>query len=371
MSDQNSSHQKDPRFGKTIKDDFKKLKIKEDLGDEYKSLKDYYLTEERKKRLKTMGGCRKFFLIPWWLLKALFFRLTPFRRILLIVGVVFLIIGGKTGYDSDSNSYTIDFTALLSGLIFMFIIALELKDKLHAKTELEEGRAIQLALMPDRKPIVPGWDIWLYTRSANDVGGDLLDFIRLDENKYAIAVGDVAGKGLSAALSMAKLQATIRALVPDYESLLKLGEKLNKIFYRDSLPKIFASLLYLELESNSSKVQFLNAGHFPPMIVSENRIQQLKKDAPALGLMPSATFHEQSIQIVKDDVIFIYSDGLTEAQNETGEFFSEDKLIEILRNNSSKTSEQIGEEIILQVSNFVGKAPIFDDLTISILKKTG
>jgi hypothetical protein len=370
MSDQNSSSHKEPRFGKTIKNDFKQLKIKENLGDEYKSLKSYYLTEERKKRLESMGGCRKLFLIPWWLLKALFFKLTPFRRILLIVGLVFLIIGGKTGYDSDSNSYTIDFTTLLSGLIFMFIIALELKDKLLARTELEEGRAIQLALMPDRKPIVPGWDIWLYTRSANDVGGDLLDFVRLDENKYAIAVGDVAGKGLSAALLMAKLQATIRALTPDYESLQKLGEKLNKIFYRDSLPKIFASLLYIEVESNSNSVQFLNAGHFPPMVLSENNIQQLRKDAPALGIMPFAEFHQQSIQIKKDDVIFIYSDGLTEAQNERGEFFGEEKLIEILVNNSSKNSEQIGEELILQVNDFVAKAPIFDDLTISILKRT-
>ena len=89
MSDQNSFSHKEPRFGKTIKNDFKQLKIKENLGDEYKSLKSYYLTEERKKRLESMGGCRKLFLIPWWLLKALFFKLTPFRRILLIVGLVF------------------------------------------------------------------------------------------------------------------------------------------------------------------------------------------------------------------------------------------------------------------------------------------
>jgi serine phosphatase RsbU (regulator of sigma subunit) len=371
MSDQYSSHQKEQRFGKTIKNDFKQLKIKENLGDEYKSLKEYYLPEDRKKKLETMGGCRKFFLIPWWLLKALFFKLTPFRRILLLIAIVSILISGDNQINDNDININLVTPALIGGLILIFILALELKDKLLARTELEEGRAIQLALMPDRKPIVPGWDIWLYTRSANDVGGDLLDFIRLDENKYAIAVGDVAGKGLSAALLMAKLQATIRALVPDYESLLVLGEKLNKIFYRDSLPKIFASLLYLEVERNSNSVQFLNAGHFPPMVVSENRIQQLRKDAPALGLMPSAEFHEQSIQIKKDDVIFIYSDGLTEAQNEKGEFFSEEKLIEILSDNSSKTCEQIGEELILQVSNFVGKAPIFDDLTISILKKTG
>jgi hypothetical protein len=371
MSDQNSSKQKEPRFGKTIKNDFKQLKIKENFGDEYKSLKEYYLTEERKQKLEKMGGCRRFFLIPWWLLKALFFKLTPFRRILLLIAIFSILISGDNQINDNNININLVTPAIIGGLILVFILALELKDKLLARTELEEGRAIQLALMPDRKPIVPGWDIWLYTRSANDVGGDLLDFIRLDENKYAIAVGDVAGKGLSAALLMAKLQATIRALVPDYESLLKLGEKLNKIFYRDSLPKIFASLLYIEVESNSNNVQFLNAGHFPPIILSENNIQQLRKDAPALGLIPSSEFHEQSVQIKKNDVIFIYSDGLTEAQNERGEFFGEEKLIEILRNNSSKPSEQIGEELILQVNDFVAKAPIFDDLTISILKRTG
>jgi sigma-B regulation protein RsbU (phosphoserine phosphatase) len=146
--------------------------------------------------------------------------------------------------------------------------------------------------------------------------------------------------------------------------------KLNKIFYRDSLPKIFASLLYVEVERESDKLKFLNAGHFPPMVISGNKIQQLTKDAPALGLMPSAEFHEQSVQVNKNDLLFIYSDGLTEAQNEKGDFFGEEKLFNILTGNSAKNSAELGEELIQQVNTFVGKAPVFDDLTISILKKT-
>jgi len=122
---------------------------------------------------------------------------------------------------------------------------LELKDKLHAKTELEEGRSVQNALMPEENPKVDGWDIWLYTRPANDVGGDLLDFTKISENNYGISLGDVAGKGLSAALLMAKLQSTIRAIVPDYISLSEFGNKLNHIFCRDSLPKLFSSLIYI------------------------------------------------------------------------------------------------------------------------------
>ncbi len=364
-----SYNKKEPRITRTIREDWKKVKFRDEIGSGYKDLKEYYLTEERKKKLAEMGGCRKFFLLPWWLLKALYFKLTPFRRILLVIAIFFILISGDNEISSENITIDLVGTAFFGGLIFLFILALELKDKLLARTELEEGRAIQLALMPEQKPNIPGWDIWLFTRSANEVGGDLLDFIQLDNNKFAIAVGDVAGKGLSAALLMAKLQATIRALSPDYESLPKLGEKLNKIFYRDSLPRIFASLIYLEINGSSGEINFLNAGHFPPLLVSGSNITQQKKDAPALGLMPATEFHEQTIQLKNEDVLFIYSDGLTEAQNEAKEFFGEDKLRELLINVSHKKSGQIGDNIISNVEEFVGKAPVHDDLTLVIIKK--
>jgi len=264
MTNQNSSKKSDPHIGRTIRDDLHNVTIKDDFRDEYKELKEYFLTDDRKEKLKTMSSFKKFFVLPWWLLKSLYFKLTPFRRLLLIFGIILLIISGKTGYDSEGTSYSLDVTAILSGLIFLFIIALELKDKLHAKTELEEGRAIQKALMPDIQPEVSGWDIWLYTKPANDVGGDLLDILNLPGNRYGVSIGDVAGKGLSAALLMAKLQATIRALAPDFKSLSELGKKINEIFYRDSLPKLFSSLIYIEIESGTSILNMFNAGHPPP-----------------------------------------------------------------------------------------------------------
>jgi len=138
MSDKNSSNNNEPRVGQTFRNDLKKLKIKEDLGGEYKDLKEYFLTDDRKEKNKSMGKFKRFFVVPWWLLKSLYFKLTAFRRLLLIAGIIFLIISYPS--DSDSNK---DIFILLSGLFFIFIIALELKDKLHAKTELAEGRAVQ------------------------------------------------------------------------------------------------------------------------------------------------------------------------------------------------------------------------------------
>jgi sigma-B regulation protein RsbU (phosphoserine phosphatase) len=368
----NTSHtdkKREPRIRQTIRSDFRQTKIKEEFKSEYKDLKQYFLTEERKKKLRSMNAFKKFFVLPWWLLKAMYFRLTPFRRILLFIGLIGLITSGNFSTGSDGTTLNLNLSTIFTSFIFLFILALELKDKLLAKTELQEGKAIQQSLMPEQSPKVRGWDIWLFTRSANDVGGDLLDFIQIDENKFGVAVGDVAGKGLSAALLMAKLQSTIRAFVYDYPSLETLGDKLNKIFHRDSPSKIFASLIYIEINSESGNVKFINAGHYPPILARNEKVEQLEKDAPALGLIKDATFNKQLISLDQNDFMIIYSDGLTEAKNESGDFFGETKLIELLTKRQTLTSQQLGEMIIANVDDFIGKIPAHDDLTLAVLKK--
>jgi sigma-B regulation protein RsbU (phosphoserine phosphatase) len=356
-------------MGRTFRDDIYQVKLKDDLSGEYKDLKEYFLTDDRKEKLKTMGNFKKFFVIPWWLLKSLYFKLTPFRRILLVIGIILILLSGNNRISSNDISVDLIGTATIAGLIFLFILALELKDKLHAKTELEEGRAVQKALMPEAIPDVNGWDIWLYTKPANDVGGDLLDFLKLSEDKVCISVGDVAGKGLSAALLMAKLQSTIRAIVPDYNTLMEFGQKLNWIFCRDSLPKLFASLVYIELDIVSGKVKILNAGHLPPLIIRNNVVEKLKIKSPALGLISKAIFNEQVVQINYKDYLVVYSDGLTEARNEQGEFFGDKRLEQLLSGIQDLSSKNAGETILSMVDNFIGKASTHDDLTLAILKK--
>jgi len=369
MNTSYTDQKREPRIRHTIRSDFRQTKIKAEFKSEYKDLKQYFLTSERKEKLTRMNPLKKIFVLPWWLIKAMYFRLTPFRRLLLFLGVIFLITSGNFSTGSDGTNINFNISAILIGTIFLFILALELKDKLLAKTELQEGRAIQQSLMPEQSPKIKGWDIWLFTRSANDVGGDLIDFIQIDENKFGVAVGDVAGKGLSAALLMAKLQSTIRAFVYDYPSLETLGDKLNKIFHRDSPSKIFASLIYVEINSESGDLKFINAGHYPPIIARSKKVEQLEKDAPALGLMKEAAFNEQVLTLSQNDFMIIYSDGLTEAKNESGDFFGETKLIELLKNRQPMTSQQLGEKIIANVDDFIGKIPAHDDLTLAVLKK--
>lgn len=365
----NSTYTQEPKIGRTIREDFHQVRIKEEMGGEYRDLKDYFLTDDRKEKLKTMSGFKKFFVIPWWLLKALFFRLTPLRRILLLIAIIFIIISGNNRISSEQVTVDLFGPAMFGGLILLFILALELKDKMHARTELEEGRAVQKALMPEVHPEVEGWDIWLYTKPANDVGGDLIDFLKMSENKIGISVGDVAGKGLSAALLMAKLQSTIRAIVPDYVSLSQLGEKLNRIFCRDSLPKLFASLVYTEINTNSGEVKILNAGHLEPLMIKDGKVEKIKKTSPALGIIPNATFDEQTVNVDFNEYLIVFSDGLTETRNEAGEFFGEEKLKNFLTRTNNLTSKQLGNRILLEVDSFRGTAKAHDDLTIAILRR--
>ena len=366
----NSTNQKtEPRIRQTIRSDFSQTKIKEEFKSEYKDLKQYFLSEERKKKLENMNIIKRIFVLPWWLVKAMYLKLTPFRRILFFIGLFGFFTFGNFSSGPEGTELTLNISAVFTAFVFLFILALELKDKLLAKTELEEGRAIQQALMPEQSPKVNGWDIWLFTRSANDVGGDLLDFIQVEENKFGVAVGDVAGKGLSAALLMAKLQSTIRAIIYDQLPLNKMCQKLNSIFYRDSPSKIFASLVYFEISDSSGKVNFINAGHYPPLVVKKEQVIKLSKESPALGLMINADFSEKNVTLDKDEFMLIYSDGLTEAQNASGVFFEEERLIDLLNKKHYLTSRQLGEMIIENVDLFMGKTPAHDDLTLAILKK--
>lgn len=345
-----------------LKSDITDTGLKDNFIREFRDVREFFIDEKQQEQLQQMGRFKRWLYTSAWLLKALFLKLTPNRRILFIISIVFIV----TGRGNNNNIGGLDVVGLL---ILIFILMLELKDKLLARDELEAGRFVQHALMPERSPQIPGWTLWLFTRPTNEVGGDLLDYQQIDEQWYGVALGDVAGKGLGAALFMAKLQATLRAIVPDAKSLSKMGEKLNEIFRRDCLPQSFASLVYAMFRNDSGKVRILNAGHLPPLIVRESGIEEMPKGDPALGIQPAAKYQEQRIEINKGEIFLIYSDGVTEARNESGEFFGEKRLTNMLADIKKLSAKDFGEKIVGEVDKFVGNAKRADDLSIVVLKR--
>lgn len=357
MTEPRRSAGREPKLFGTLKADVSQVRaevkqrgLRQGLGDTLTRLEAFYLSEDARRRLANMRRLGRFIYRVWWLAKGLLLRLTPVRRVLLALG---LVLG----------------TTIVGPIFLIAVLMLELKDKLIARDELEAGRAVQLALMPERSPAVPGWDLWLYTEPANDVGGDLIDHLQIDDRHHGVALGDVSGKALPAALLMVKLQATLRALTPQFDALSDLGAAMNRILERDFLPSGFATLVYIVLATDSGDIRVLNAGHMPPVVVRGGAIDGMELGSMALGMMPDATFSEQRVALAEGDVLVVYSDGITEAMNESGDFFGDERLRAAIQGTTGQPVEAIGTEILRALQTFVGDAPPHDDVSLMLLKR--
>jgi len=366
--------QQEPRLIRTLRKDvpavweeIRRVGVRRTFSRSFADLQEFYLTTHRRDRLAEMGVVKRTLYLGLWLLKALFLKLTPPRRLLLLLSF-WLMWQGRIEIGAGDARVTLSLRSLAMAVLLL-ILMLELKDKLLARSELEAGRAVQIALMPTRAPSLPGWDIWLFTRSANDVGGDLVDYLQIDPGRLGVALGDVAGKGLPAALLMAKLQATLRALASECASLGELGRRVNRIVKRDGLSNRFATLVYLELAPDSGRVRLVNAGHPPPLLLKSRSVEELPRGSMALGIVADADFVEQQVELRAGEMLLVYSDGVTEAMNRAGEFFGDERLRATLAAAGASTAEQAGQSVLAAADAFTGDARVFDDLSLVILKR--
>jgi hypothetical protein len=343
--------------------------IKRTLFRDFADIKEFYLEEEQKSRLEKMRPVSRAIYLCGWLLKSLIFKLAPLRRLLLIIAAFMIITENK-----DISLGTFNFTfnmGSLGVLVLVFILMLELKDKLLARNELAEGRAIQMRLLPKTSPLIANWDAWLHSEPANDVGGDLIDCIRFNDNHHVLVLGDVSGKGLPAALLMVKLQATIRALYTESIELADLGAQINRIFHRDGITRSFATLVVLDIRGDSGKIRVLNAGHTPPVLIQDHRPRATHKGNPALGLMPDTGYKVSEECLRKGDVFLVYSDGINESRNPQGDCFGNERLFGLISGLAETSAANIGEKILKAVHDFSGEVRPDDDQTLLVIKYLG
>jgi len=332
-------------------------------------LEEFYLTPDERQSLAKMNRFWRSLSLAWRLLKSLFFKLSPARRVVFIVALL-LLASGQNGIRIGANVTAGIQLGTFGGLLLVALLLLELKDKLLARHELEAGRAVQRALMPDRCPSLAGWDVWMYTRPANDVGGDLVDCLEVAPGRVAFALADVAGKALPAALLMAKVQSTLRALATEVPSLGALATRTNAILCRDGLPNRFATLVYLDARDNSGALRLVNAGHMPPVRINGAAFHDLPHGNMALGMMPGATYEEQELELQSGEMLVIYSDGLTEALNEAGDFYGEERMRALFPGLSDLSARDAGARLLASVDAFIGETRPYDDLSLVILKRT-
>ena len=237
------------------------------------------------------------------------------------------------------------------------------------REEMRLANEIQVNLLPHSSPEIQGYQISGKSIPAKDVGGDYFDFIPLENGKIAICLGDISGKGIPAALLMANLQATLRGQTILNFSCRECITFANKVLYLNTDSQKYATLFYGILDYKNNEISYCNAGHNNPILISrDNKVSRLDIGGIVVGIMPEYPFQETSIKLNAGEILVIFSDGITEAMNESGEEFEEDRLIKLLLELRDKSTDEIIAAILEKVNEFSGHAEPMDDKTIVVIK---
>jgi sigma-B regulation protein RsbU (phosphoserine phosphatase) len=323
------------------------------------------------------------------LFMAFTMKLSPARRLVYAISLVLAFIGlinlfrgigiirfamlpfgvemGVPGPLFRQGTYSLFAAFLLMNLL----VLLEVADRLSLKNDLEIARDIQQAMLPSGLFTAPGLETIGLSRPANTVGGDFYDILPLDDGRVVIAVGDVAGKGSPAALLMALLLAMMRTLVDEALEPAALVTRLNLQVSRHAPGTRFITLFYAVYDPVSGALRYVNAGHMPPLLLrSDARCERLSDGGIALGMFEHSTYTEGGQHIGPGDLVAIYSDGITEAEDRTGRPFDEAGLERTLRANRSQPISAIGSAVVKAVEHYTGETRFADDLTILLLRST-
>ncbi len=253
----------------------------------------------------------------------------------------------------------------------------EVSEKKRLEQELQIAREVQATLFPKQLPHPRGMAVFGGCEPARVVSGDYYDFIVEGDVRLDIVVGDISGKGISAALLMANLQAAMRNQLlsvkdSDPESLEKsLAEvmaQLNRQIYLNSPSEKYATLFLSRFDAETRRLYYCNAGHLPPILLRENGAEKLEATGMVVGLFPSASYEARSVELGSGSMLAIYTDGVTEAVNSADEEFGEERLLELLKQLRECTPEQAYKSVIERVREWQGSLPQHDDITLIVAK---
>ncbi|MCX6155134.1 MAG: SpoIIE family protein phosphatase [Candidatus Kapabacteria bacterium] len=243
-------------------------------------------------------------------------------------------------------------------------------EKKRLESEMNLALEIQQNLLPQSIPEIKGIDLFGISIPSSHVGGDYFDFIKISDTEILIAIADVSGKGMPASLIMANVQASLRILANMNLSLTDLVERINKMIYQNTAADKFVTFFCGIYNSEYSTFKYLNAGHNPPFVIrAKGNVDQLKIGGLILGFIDDGfQYHSAEISLQKQDLIIFYTDGVTEAKSAAGAEYGEDHLIKCIKENKSKPSKVILENLIVDLKEFSDTLNQYDDITAVVLK---
>jgi len=241
--------------------------------------------------------------------------------------------------------------------------------------ELETAREIQEKLLPHEMPVVSGFEITGTSLPSQQVGGDYFDFLDIGDGQLGIAIADVSGKGIPAALLMANLQASLHAQIFQPGKIADVAFRINNLLYRSTDAHMFVTFFYGILDKKRSIFTTTNAGHNQPLLFrSDGRIERLGEGGLILGFQPDVHYDQQTVAIRQGEVIVLYTDGITEAGDPSSEMVADDlfgveRLVDIIQANLNNSAREIQSSILEAISQHTQNAPQYDDITLVIIKR--
>src|SRR5215813_6324654 len=237
--------------------------------------------------------------------------------------------------------------------------------------ELEIAREVQQDLFPQCLPVVPGLEYWGQCRPAREVGGDYYDFLELPDGRFGIAIGDVSGKGVGAALMMASLEAALRALASVVDDPAELMERVSSLVYQASSPNRYATLFYGQYDPASRCLSYVNAGHNPPVVLRSSggsfHLFRLETGGPVIGLVRHS-YERGLFSLEAGDLLVLFTDGVSESMNARFEEWGEEKLIEFAKTCYELPATEGLKRILSAALAFAAGASQHDDMTLVVLR---
>jgi phosphoserine phosphatase RsbU/P len=342
-------------------------------GPELKGMYSFY-AKHVKEADPSDGKVLRFLKFAWYLFVAFLFKMTPGRRLLYAVAIAFVIVGL--------------WQASLLYLLYAFgivslLLALELAERLITRGELEFAREIQLSLFPVTVDPIPGFSIATSTEVAQSVGGDYLDVLRLSDGSTMIVIGDVSGKGISAALYMVKVQTALQLFAQEHTDLKRIATLLNA-YMADKLMRTFFLTLSLVRLTPRGRMEMVRAGHMPALFSEASRkaVSWLQPRGAAIGLSAglgngigkTGPSFSQVLEVEKrtlkgGDTVILFTDGVVEATNQAGEEFGESRLMQVLSQSVGSAPEEIKGRILEATRVFRGDAALRDDTTFVVIRR--
>jgi len=305
---------------------------------------------------------------------ALMMKLSPARRVLLLIALALFILSSLRVQLSNDIVLDAKFE-LLSAALLLLLLSLELADKVIMKRDLEIAREIQTWLVPSMPPAVPGGDIAFATRPQNSVAGDYYDAFypthsAEEGGKLLLIVADVAGKSVPAALLMATMQASLRTIAGEDAPLVDLVARLNRYASAYSLDgRRFTTAILAQYDPGSGRLEYVNAGHNPPVLRrADGSLEKLEAGGLPLGIQSTAVYENAAVELRSGDVVIFYTDGVVEAFNAAGEEFGNPRWFETVRSLPQGSAQRSLEYLMWQLDAFVGPTRQSDDITCLVFR---